>query len=268
MRSRGAVRRAGILGAVTLGAGLTGCSGSSVDTRAEQTAQEQVIGLLNTVAMNSRRDEIEDFARAAEGRATTVVAVEPAEAEEYTDVFGWLTFRVLLDDPRYTETGGFLPAPEWDPGPYCFRVAFDSYGKHGEFGTADGVRLVECPAGSAPVDLLADEVTAVAANAREAAHEVLDGLPATGLPAEDDIAAHVGALLDPPDAENVTLAAPSAAVDGSDVGIAMGGPDDCVLVARVDGEVIDVYAPRVYLQPGELGCGPWTALAEDLRPPH
>ncbi|MFC0705294.1 hypothetical protein [Cellulomonas uda] len=41
-----------------------------------------------------------------------------------------------------------------------------------------------------------------------------------------------------------------------------------MLVARGrDGVVRDVHVPRVYLQPGELGCYADTAFA-DLRPPH
>lgn len=48
----------------------------------------------------------------------------------------------------------------------------------------------------------------------------------------------------------------------------MGGSNDCVLVVRVDGVVEDVHVPKVYPQPGELGCDPWTALAGDPSPLH
>jgi len=247
--------------------GLAGC-GSTVDTEEERTAQDLLIELLNTRAMKSYTDELEDFARAAAGRAgIDVVRVEEREWSEYTDTFGWLTFSVSLGDPMGTQDSGWR-SEAWDPGPYCFRVPFDHYGKHGEFGTADGVRLVECPEDAGPVELPPDEVVAAAGNAREAAHAVLDTLPASGLPSEEEIADQVAALLDPPEADHIRTAPPSVAVDGTDVGVAMGGVDDCVLVKRANGVVTDVYAPRVYLQPGELGCTPWTALEEDLRPPH
>jgi len=252
-------------GAVVVG--LAGCSGG-VGTAGEHKAQEGLVALLNTVAMNSFSGSIEDFARIGDRRAgIDVVGVEERESAEYTDTFGWLTFRVSAGDPP--ETGGLIAADsDWDPGPYCFRVPFDHYGKHGEFGTADGVRPVGCPEGAEAVELPPAESVEVAGNASDAVHEVLEALPVSGLPSEDEIAAQVAALLDEPDAEHVTTAPPSAVVDGSDVGIAMGGPDDCVLVKRVDGVVTDVHAPWVYLQPGELGCTAWTALAEDLSPPH
>lgn len=260
---------AGVLGlAVAVAAG----GGNGVDTPEEQAAQDLLIGRLNTVAMSSVHDSIEDFARVAESNGLQVVDLEKQDWSERTDVFGRLTFSVLLDASAVPGSGGLLADQEPDLGPYCFRVPFDHYGKHGEFGTADAIHLVDCPEGAAAVELPADQVVRAAPNAREAAHQVLEGLPASGLPTEDEIAARVVALLAPPDGTNpdlqVTNAAPSVVVDGSDVGIAMGGPDDCVLVQRTGGVVGDVYPPAVYLEPGELGCTGGTALTDDLRPPH
>ncbi|GAA4064327.1 hypothetical protein GCM10023065_14570 [Microbacterium laevaniformans] len=54
--------------------------------------------------------------------------------------------------------------------------------------------------------------------------------------------------------------------DGA-IGASMGTERRCVLVRRVDGVTERVYAPRVYLLPGELGCRGTTARS-DLRPPH
>ncbi len=273
-------RATGVTAAVVLAAALglgvakaVQATGSNrVDTPEEQAAQDLLIGRLNTVAMSSVHDSLEDFARAARGLGLTVVAMAAQERTRADDVIGTLTFSVLLDESTAPQGGGLIAAPEWDPGPYCLRVPFDHYGKHGEFGTADGIDLVGCPADATAVALPADDVVRVAPNAREAAHQVLDALPASGLPTEDRIAAQVTALLAPPDATNpdlrVTTAAPVVVVDGDHVGIAMGGPDDCVLVKRDGGVVSDVYAPDVYLQPGELGCTGWTALSDDLEPPH
>jgi hypothetical protein len=254
--------------ALALAACGTAGGGSAVETPEEQLALEAVIGLLRMTDMNSNRDAIEDVARVAQENGWQVVEVESQEASERIDVFGWLTFLVPLDGSSLPVRGGYAQMPVTDLGPVCFRVPFDFYGKHGERGTADGIQLVDCPTDAADVELPPEEVVAVAGNAREAAHEVLEGLPESDLPSEAEIAARVADLLDPPDDEHTTNASPSALVDGSDVGIAMGGPDDCVLVARIGGVVADVHVPSIYLEVGELGCRPETALVEDLRPPH
>ena len=142
---------------VTLGAAACS-SGPQVDTEEETTARDVLVGLLNTRAMNTFSASVADFARAAGGRAgIDVIAMEEKDAAEYVDPFGSLTFAVLLDDPMYTQTGGLLPTPDWDPGPYCFRVPFDAYGKHGEFGTTDAISLVECPEGAEPITLPPDD---------------------------------------------------------------------------------------------------------------
>lgn len=87
-----------------------------------------LIGLLDTRAMKSYTDELEDIARAAAGRAgIDVVRVEEREWSEYTDAFGWLTFSVPLGDPMDAQESGWR-AEAWDPGPYCFRAPSDHYG--------------------------------------------------------------------------------------------------------------------------------------------
>ena len=96
---------------------------------------------------------------------------------------------------------------------------------------------------------------------------MLEALP-DALPSEDRVVAGVTALLEP-HANGVTpLAAVTAKIQDGSVAVATGDGDDRVLVARGrDGVVRDVHVPRVYLQPGELGCYADTAFA-DLRPPH
>jgi hypothetical protein len=67
------------------------------------------------------------------------------------------------------------------------------------------------------------------------------------------------------------LPAPQVATDGPDIGVALAAPDDhsCLLGARTDGKVLVWRPSRVQLQPGELTCGPGTALArQGTRPPH
>jgi len=177
-----------------------------------------------------------------------------------------LTFQV--DSPKDTNPPRFAPPDsEGDEGPYCFAVVFDHWGMQGEFGTADGVTRIECPPNASPITPPPSNLPVVADNARAAAHEVLEGLPASGLPSSNEIAGQVSALL-----HAVVGGAPTAevtaVVDGTDVGVAMGSADDCVLVARRNGAVIDVHPPSISLQPGELGCGPYTALSDDVNPPH
>ena len=246
--------------------GLAGCGvllGSG-----EKDAEDFVVRLLRTTAMNSYTADIDDFARAAVNASGPVqlIGIGRADPDEM-EVLGTLTFMVLL--PEDKNPPPFAPSEsERDRGPYCYEVVFDQYGAHGEFGTADGMTHIDCPEDAAPLTPPASDLPVVADNAREAAHEVLAGLPASGLPSTDEIADQVTALLDDAPVGGPPVAEVSVAIDGADVGVAMGGADDCVLVARRNGEVVDVHAPSVYLQVGELGCRPYTALSDDLRPPH
>lgn len=248
-------------------AGLTACGSGApgvADSPQAQAAQARVTKLVRAVDMGPNRKDINAFARAAakSGASDSIalIGIEEAAAAKLIDTFGSLTFMVTVEGQAYAQASR----------PYCFRVAFNYYGKVGEWGTSDGVVPEQCPKDAAPVTPPPDETIrpVVAGNAREVAHEVLSRLPASGLPSSDGIAAQVASLLSPPDGDGTVTAPPTATVQGSDVGIAMGGPDDCVLVSRVNGVVGDVYPPRVSLQPGELGCTPSTALATDLQPPH
>jgi hypothetical protein len=229
-----------------------------------QDAQARVANLVRNADLGPRGKDINVFARAAAklgaSDSIALIGIEEADEAKLVDTFGWLTFLVTVDSGAHAQAGG----------PYCFCVAFNCYGKVDEWGTSDGVMPEQCPKDAAPVAPQPDETIkpVVAVNAREVAHEVLARLPASGLPSSDEIAAQVASLLSPPDGDHTVTAPPAAVVEGSNAGIAMGGPDDCVLVSRVNGGVGDVYPPRVSLQPGELGCTPSTALTTDLRPPH
>ncbi|WP_407342259.1 hypothetical protein [Pengzhenrongella phosphoraccumulans] len=227
-----------------------------------------MVRLLTNVAMASYTADIDGFARAAVASSSGVQVIDIRRADAGKgDVVGTLTFRV--DSPAKSNSSDFeLPESESDQGPYCFEVVFDHWGKQGDFGTADGVTHIQCPSDASPVVPPPSDLPVVAENAREAAHEVLAGLPVSGLPSADEIADQVTALLRDGVVGGAPVADVSAVVEGTDVGIATGSADDCVLVARKSDAIIDVYPPSVYLQPGELGCGPDTALSDDLRPPH
>lgn len=266
-------RRVGVLVLTVLVVGAVVAAASArwaawVDTPEERMAREQVLRLLATTRMSSRAEDIDEFARRAVARGgPELVGVSGPRGLDGA-VLGRLTFRVTLPQVDPSTLSKFSLEPRTrDVGPYCFDVAFDHWGKRGERGTAQGVTLVRCPPDAPPVTPPPSDDPVVAPNAREAAWSVLSALPPAGTPSAQDVEADVTALLQEPEDGSAPLAGVDVAVEGSDVGIATGLGDDCVLVARVDGTVVDVHPPRVYLQPGELGCGGYTALA-DLRPPH
>ena len=237
--------------------GLAACSGPP--SQDEQDARDVVVDFMRTTRMASYRPDIEDVVRMAGGGPTLVAW----SAETSGSSIGTLTFAVTLPEPA-DENGAFAPQRETDPGPYCFAVEMDAYGKVGEFGTAEGIRSVDCPDPLVAVTPPTSDRPVVADNTREAVWQVLADLPSA--PDADEVAERITALLAPSD-EGRVLAGVRVAVDGADVGVAVGGPDDCVLVARRDGTVTDVHVARVQLQPGEVGCTAGTALAPP-DPPH
>ncbi len=250
---------------VSLVALLTSCSAASGNAR---DAQDVVLRLLRITSMSSYTADIDGFARAAVESRTTAeligIDTVAGSGAPRADAIGTLTFRVVL--PKDRNPPPFAPPQkDSDLGPYCFEVVFDHYGMRGDFGSGEGVTQVTCPPDASPIKPSPTEV--VADNARRAAHEVLAGLPTSGLPTADEIARQVTVLLQP-SPDGASLVDVTAVVDGTDVGVATGDADNCVLVARKNGQVIDVYPPSVYLKTGELGCRPSTALVDDLRPPH
>ncbi|WP_454050596.1 hypothetical protein [Cellulomonas sp. Marseille-Q8402] len=257
-------RPAGVLLAVAAATlALVGCSGPT--QLGERAASDAVVQLLEPTVFHSYAPDIVEFAEhvqgATEGGGIVLLGVEEGDASARDDgeAIGWITLGLTVSDTR-APTGYWGSEREQDPGPYCFRVAFDHWG-------VDDIRGADCPEQLVAVDAPPSERPRIAANAEEAVWSVLTGLPAD-LPPEADVAAQVTALLEP-HANGVTpLAEVTVAVDGGTIAVATGDEDDCVLVARSsDGVVRDVHVPSVYLLPGELGCTAGTAFA-DLRPPH
>lgn len=271
-------RRAALL-VPLLVAGLTGCGGPGsvpgAGSLSAKAAQTRVTELVQHASKHNQ-DDINGFARATAGlgaeESVALIKIEETDAKQLVDTYGWLTFAVKPDGETPDGETPDGRASDQADGPYCFRVGFNYYGKSlGEWGTSEGVDQVHCPDSTDPVTPPRDESIrrVVPDNARQVARDVLSQLPAgTDLPATDEIAAQVASLLGPVDGDFTVAAEPSVFIEGSDVGIGLGGVDDCVLVSRVDGVVGDVYPPRVYLQPGELGCTASTALSHNLRAPH
>lgn len=98
--------------------------------------------------------------------------------------------RARPDRSCLIEPSGYWQPPEdQDPGPHCFRVAFDHWG-------VDDIRGTGCPDPFVAVGAPPSSRPETAANAEEVIWSVLTALPAD-LPSEDEIAAEVTALLDP-----------------------------------------------------------------------
>jgi hypothetical protein len=243
---------------------LAGCTVSPTDL-GDEVASGAVRSLVDDrVSPSSYVPDIQELAERAEAATAEgsirLVGVEAGDplAHGAGEEIGWLTFGLTVSDTREPEGYGGSPR-EQDPGPYCYRVAFDHW-------DVTGMRGTPCPDPLVAVPAPPSERPEVAENAEEAVWSVLESLPAE-LPSEDDIVAQVTALLDPHENGVTPLAEVTVHVEGGDVAVATGDRDRCVLVGRLGGEVQNVSVPSVYLQPGEAGCTAGTAFA-DLRPPH
>ncbi|MDY0912329.1 hypothetical protein [Rathayibacter festucae] len=253
------------LAGLAVAALLAGCAptlygpGDATAEIARTTARESAAALADRIGTD-RPDDIDEVAREAAAEGADLVGIESFDAPELDDAFGALTTRTVGVDGE----------------PYCFRIEFDFYGRHSvdgvtTFGTTAGVQDVECDASTPSVAAPPDtrEVVVPASNAEAAAVEVLTALPEDP-GAIEDIAAAISERLTTPTGPREVAAQPTVAVRGTDVGVAMGHAEDCVLVKREAGAVSRVVVAPVLLQPGELGCTADTALspAESLRPPH
>jgi hypothetical protein len=260
----------------------TGCAGPSAErARAEQQAQERVAELARDIG-DDRAGDLNGYARAVvtatapgsggDAEGIELVGIDEVQSERVDQPYGRLKFRVSA--PALDTSAAPAEPGDDAAGPFCFDVEFDYYGKVGEWSTTDGIDPVDCPtdavAVTPPPDTTVREV--VGADAREVAHRVLDQVLATGRPDDSDgIADAITAELTTPAGEYEVVAPPTVLVEpGPRIGVAMGRAESCVLVKLDEGVVTDVHPPSILLQPGELGCTPETALADDetLRPPH
>jgi hypothetical protein len=249
---------------IALGLSACGWAGNP-GTPLANLARERVLALVNRIS-SDRHDDINGFARAAvadDFSDVILIDIREQPAATLEDVFGTLTF--FVPDPR----GDAIAASQRSE-PYCFDVDFNWYGYAGMFAPDSVIEFVGCPddpqATVPPIDTSIHEV--VATNAQEVALSVLAA--AGQKPDATEIKDEIVALLLAPTGEFEQTAPPWVLIDGENIGVSMGGAYDCVLVARVNGVVMDLHPPSVVLQPGELGCRPETALADSdqLRSPH
>jgi hypothetical protein len=202
------------------------------------------------------------------GASVELIGVEALGAADLLDRVGRFSFAVTV----VHENVGFFSG-ETRRLTACFRVDFSGYGPVGSDGRTsyeadEVVADAACPDPIAPVVPPVDEsiVSVIPDDAEEVVIEVLTTADDAADAAQ--IEQRVSAEMSAPSGVREVAFEPEAFVDDAgDIGFAMGDAGTCLLVRRLDGVVERVYAPSVYLQPGELGCRATTALA-DLRPPH
>ncbi|WP_448631046.1 hypothetical protein [Cellulomonas soli] len=243
---------------------LGGCAAQPAAGDAD--ARAQLVEFLSTTAMNSYTRDINDVARAAVGwNGPALIAIDPAASPSDSSI-GSLTFVVWVTlPPDAGQSQELYPESDPEPVPRCLEVEFDPWGTAGEFGTDEGVTSVDCPEDLTAVVPPTSGDPVAAPNADEAIRQVLEALP-TGTVDADEITQQITALLEQPEGGR-PLAEVRVEVDGNRVGVATGGPDDCVMLARGAAGVVDIHVSPVQLQPGEVGCTPWTAL-DPPPPPH
>lgn len=247
---------------------LAGCA--APENPADAAARDAVAWLVGEISPRQASD-IDGWARLATeatgDRSTiTLIGITPQTAQEPIDPLGTLSFRVEMT-ARSTD----MWSADTVSSTSCYAVDFTRYGAVAHerpWGAPSPVRTIDCPDGAAAVTAPPDTspVFVVPEEAADAILAVVGDASATASTSELESA--ILARLTPPTGPYEHLA-PLEVVRTADgaLGASMGAESRCVLVRRVDGVTERVYAPRVYLQPGELGCRGTTALS-DLRPPH
>ncbi|QMU96458.1 hypothetical protein FVO59_03965 [Microbacterium esteraromaticum] len=266
----GAARPAALLAPLIAVMCLAGCAGVPKDAEELKVATDaqRIAADFAVELYRGPTDTIDDYARWADedlagGQSLEMIGFSGYPGAVHGEPFGALLLRVTIATR--------------EDGPYraCFESEFDYWGvATEEFGDRDPdalARRVECPADAHPVDPPADTRT-VHVVPDGAQQSVIDVLSAVDPDASaDGIRAEIVSRIPQPTGEREVAYDPSVLVRNEEIGVALGGVDDCVLVARrADGTVEAADVPRVLLQPGELGCRPETALmpADQLRSPH
>jgi hypothetical protein len=254
----------GVLGFVAV---ASGCSGALAAGNAET---DRIAKVVSDAISHPRQDSAAGYARAAlatragqDGRLR-VVAIEELRADELTDPLGRLVFLVHLEG---SEAGWTTSRPVTA----CYEAEFSFYGVIGS------PQRLACPGDAAPITPPPTQPKpkiVIPDGADEIVEQVLTGASPT--PRVEEVRAALVEALGKAAADAATgpqhlLPAPQVATDGTGIGVALAAPDDhsCLLGARIDGKVLVWRPSRVQVQPGELTCGPGTALArQGTRPPH
>lgn len=252
---------------------LASCVTASLGARADE-ARAVVSDLARTIGVE-RHDDIDGFARSSvdfidslEGDSVALVGIFAMEQENPDDPFGVLVFHVRYEAAQV----GKHYVDAFDE---CYEAEFGAFGAtdYWVFHSDVDPGEVPCPDNPIPVTPLVDDSTVfiVAPNAEAMAIQILSELTDESRANADELAHHIEGLLEQPSGPFQQLALPAVVVEDRGIGVAMGStPQDCVLVARIDGEVFRVRPAPIQLEQGELGCRPETAITDpdQLRSPH
>ncbi|GAA1526850.1 hypothetical protein BJ978_001101 [Agromyces terreus] len=250
-------------------AGIAGESGLDDPADAIQEYARRALPLLADTGVPEELDEMLDPGSPDYASALRLVGIEASGTESWQEPVGALVLASRTH--RFSDD-------EETTGELCLRVELDRWGPTAGWDDDGAIaRVVDCAtpspetvvpeADSRPIIVVPDNAEAVAtdvlANAGGAS-DAADG------PTAEAIAAEITARLEAPTGEREVAAQVQVARDGDRIGLAMGTPDDCLLLRADGGRVERLHVSSVQLQPGELGCSASTALASDdaLAPPH
>jgi hypothetical protein len=248
-------------------AALTSCAGG-LQVHAGNASTDRQAQTVALAISYPRQVSAEGFVRATNavtaGKGIAVVQAEDLDAAEPEDPIARLVFSIYVPGSKdeFSTTEPFTA---------CYEAQFNTWGVIG-----DPAR-VDCPVGATPIvpTPLAPKPNVVIPEGFDATLEKL----LTGLPAvltAGDVRGRVTGALPAPVVDSVTGLrdlAPTVetTVRGTDVGVSLweGPGDGCLLGARVAGKVVVWRPSHIQLQPGELSCGPETALQlQGITAPH
>jgi len=213
-----------------------------------------------------RKHSAGELVRAAATKDSRLTVVEAQEltAKTTVDPLARLVMRVHIEGSR----SGLSSS---EPISACYEARFNFFGAIGK------PHRIDCPLGAraiVPDPLPAKPRAVIPEGFGSALRDLLVALPA--LPDAGDVKVRVSGGspapgVDPNSGLGNLAPTVEAAVSGADVGVSVWALDDrdCLLGARIDGNVMVGRPSRVQMQPGELSCDPQTALHfTDIRPPH
>lgn len=256
------------VGGLALSAVLASCSVAAAKPGTAET--DRIVETVATAISDPRQDTPDGVVRAAlatragEDGRLAVVELEELDADGLSDPFVRLVFRIFVE-----ASGSGIS--DSDAVTACYEAQFSYYG------AIDRPSRVDCRAGATaivPGPLAPQPRVAIPADFDGPLAELLGALPAA--PSAEGVSERVTGGLPAPGVDpNTGLqnVAPGvqASVSGADVGVALWEPDtrNCLLGARIGGQV-SVWRPsRIQMQPGELSCDPQTALhLAGLGQPH
>ncbi len=245
-----------VAGALALLAVVASCATSPGNAETDRIA--------DTVARaisSPRQSSANGFVRAAlathagQDSRLTVVDAEELHATKVADPLARLVFQVDL-----AASGTGFSSTE--PITACYKVLFSYYG------VIDSPQRISCPKGAtavvpAPVPPRAHAV--IPQGFDSTLTGLLAALPAT--PTTEAVTARVTLGLPAPGVDPSTglqdlLPTVESAMQGADLGVSLWAPfnRDCLLGARVGGQVKVGRPSRTRIEPGELSCDPQTAL--------